>query len=164
MWIETWTLRKTDMITLKAEQKITQKSVTRKQIEIIEYCKLYYRGPPRALLPYLGEEVCAPQWHGELCGRERKLLVGPGQTKYSPWSSRLGVRCESNDPTPEKFPVTKPWRRPTHRVVEPAKEREKKTIMMIILKETEIDGISLRKYGRYLTSQEIGLLYDQKYV
>jgi hypothetical protein len=71
---------------------------------------------PRRLPPYRGE-VCVQQWPGQLCWRERKLLVGPrmsdrtkgrGQTKCSPWSSRLGVRRGINDPTPENFTVTEP--------------------------------------------------------
>jgi hypothetical protein len=37
---------------------------------------------------------------------------GRGQTNYSPWSSRLGVGRGANDPTPEKFAVSKPGRRP----------------------------------------------------
>jgi hypothetical protein len=48
---------------------------------------------------------------------ERKLLVGPPmpdtskgkvQTKRITWSSRLGVVRRANEPTPEKFTVTKP--------------------------------------------------------
>jgi hypothetical protein len=75
--------------------------------------------PPRGLSPYCGE-VCMPQWLGELCWRERKLLVAPpmpdrskGQTKCSPWSSRLGVGRGTNDHTSGKFTVTKPRRRPS---------------------------------------------------
>jgi hypothetical protein len=58
--------------------------------------------PPRGPPPYRGEEVCASQWHGDLCWRECKPLVGPtmpgrskdrGQNNCSPWSSRLGVEC-----------------------------------------------------------------------
>jgi hypothetical protein len=65
----------------------------------IKYSLAIKNSPPRGLQPYHGEEVFAPQWPGELCWRERKLLVGPpmldrpkgrGQTKCSPWSSRLG--------------------------------------------------------------------------
>jgi hypothetical protein len=63
----------------------------------------------------------------------------------------------SKDPAPDKFTVTKPWRRPRHRVVAPAKKKK-----MMILKETESDGISLGNYGRHLTSQESVLIYDQK--
>jgi hypothetical protein len=37
---------------------------------------------------------------------------GRGQKKCSPWSSRLGVGRGAHDPTPEKFTVTIPWRRP----------------------------------------------------
>jgi hypothetical protein len=79
--------------------------------------------PPRGLLPYCGEQICASQWPGELCWRERKLLVGPpmqdrskgmGQTNCSPWSSRLGDGHGANDSTPDKFTVTKPWRRQRH--------------------------------------------------
>jgi hypothetical protein len=81
--------------------------------------------PPRGLPLYHGDEVCASQWPGELCWRDRKFLVGPpmtnksksrGQTKCSPWPSRLVVGRGSNDPTPGKFAVTKPWMkpRPTH--------------------------------------------------
>jgi hypothetical protein len=53
--------------------------------------------PPRGPPPYSGEGGWTPQWPGELCWWERKLLVGPpipdisknrGQTKCSPWSSR----------------------------------------------------------------------------
>jgi hypothetical protein len=56
--------------------------------------------PPWGLPPSPGEEVHVLQWPGELCWRERKLLTAPpmpdtskdrGQTKCSPWSSRLGV-------------------------------------------------------------------------
>jgi hypothetical protein len=77
--------------------------------------------PPRGLPPYPGEEVCKPQWPGELCWWVRKLLVEPpmpdrwkrrGQTKCSPWCSRLGVWHGTNNPIPEKYTVTKPWRRP----------------------------------------------------
>jgi hypothetical protein len=72
---------------------------------------------PCGLLPYRWEEVFASQWPGELCWRERKLLVGPlmpdrskdrGQMKRSPWSSRLGYGCGANDPTTKKLIVTKP--------------------------------------------------------
>jgi hypothetical protein len=35
-----------------------------------------------------------------------------GQTKCSPWSSRLGVGSGANDHASEKFAVTNPWRRP----------------------------------------------------
>jgi hypothetical protein len=38
---------------------------------------------------------------------------GRGQNKCSHWSSSLGVECGAYDPTPEKFTVTKPWRRPS---------------------------------------------------
>jgi hypothetical protein len=38
---------------------------------------LLTRFPPRGLRPYRGEEVCAPQWPGELCWREPRLLVAP---------------------------------------------------------------------------------------
>jgi hypothetical protein len=73
--------------------------------------------PPRGLPPYREEKVCAPPWPGELCWREPKLLVAPptpdkskgrDQTKYSPWSSRLGVGRGANDPNQEKFTLTKP--------------------------------------------------------
>jgi hypothetical protein len=56
------------------------------------------RRPYRGLPPYLGEEVYAPQWPGELCWRERKLLVRPsvpdrskgrGQTKCSPRTRKV---------------------------------------------------------------------------
>jgi hypothetical protein len=59
------------------------------------------------LPPYRGEEVCMPQWPGELCWRKRKLQVGPtkpdgskgrGQNKWSPWSSRLGVQVGLRTP------------------------------------------------------------------
>jgi hypothetical protein len=44
--------------------------------------------------------------------------------KYSPWSSRLGVGHETNDPTSEKFTGMKPWRRPRpHRVVVPVEKK-----------------------------------------
>jgi hypothetical protein len=36
---------------------------------------------------------------------------GGGQTKCSPWSCKLPVGRGPNDGTPEKFVVTKPWRR-----------------------------------------------------
>jgi hypothetical protein len=91
-----------------------------------------YYIPPRALPPYRGDEVCAPQWPGEPCWRERRLLVEPFlperwkgrcQTKCSPWSSRLGVWLGANDRIPEEFTVRKhphththththTWRRP----------------------------------------------------
>jgi hypothetical protein len=32
--------------------------------------------------------------------------------KCSPWFSTLGVARGANDPIPEKFTATKPWRRP----------------------------------------------------
>lgn len=71
--------------------------------------------------PYRGEEVCAPKWHQEICRRERKLLVEPpkpsrsegkSQTKCSPWSLRWEIWRGANDPTPEKFTVSKQRRRP----------------------------------------------------
>jgi phage shock protein PspC (stress-responsive transcriptional regulator) len=57
--------------------------------------------------PYCGVKICAPQWPRELCRREHKLLVEPpmpyrskgrGQTKCSPWSSRLRVLRVATDP------------------------------------------------------------------
>jgi hypothetical protein len=45
--------------------------------------------------PYHGEEVCVPQWLGELCWQKRKLQIqspmpdrakGRGQIKCSPWT------------------------------------------------------------------------------
>jgi hypothetical protein len=67
------------------------------------------------------ERSCASPSHGEVCRRERKLLLGlhipdsskgKGQTKCSLWSSRLGVGRWAYYPTPEKLTVTKPRRRP----------------------------------------------------
>jgi hypothetical protein len=69
--------------------------------------ELRHRVPARGLPPCRGEEICAPQWLGELCWRERKILVGSlvpdmskdrGQTKWSTWASRLVVRRGVNDP------------------------------------------------------------------
>jgi hypothetical protein len=39
-------------------------------------------------------------------------LKGRGQMECSAWPFRLGVERGANDPTPERFTVTKPWRRP----------------------------------------------------
>jgi hypothetical protein len=67
--------------------------------------------PTRGLPPYR-----APQWPGELCWPECTLLVkapvsgrskGTGQTRCTPWSSRLGVGRGTNNPTLEKYTVTK---------------------------------------------------------
>jgi hypothetical protein len=61
-------------------------------------------------------EVWVPQWPGELCWLESKLLVGPpmqdrsngrDQMKCSPWPSRFGVGHGDNNLTLEKS-VTKP--------------------------------------------------------
>jgi hypothetical protein len=85
-----------------------------------EYMKCLLQGLP----PYSREEVCALQWYGELCWRERKLMVGPPmpdrskvkvQTKCSTWSSRLWVWRGANDPIPEKFTVSES-REPTKEV------------------------------------------------
>jgi hypothetical protein len=35
-----------------------------------------------------------------------------GQSKYNPWSYMLEFGSEAYDTTPEKYIVTKPWRRP----------------------------------------------------
>jgi hypothetical protein len=40
------------------------------------------------------------------------MSKGRGQTKCSPWSSRLGIGRGENDPITEKLTVTKPSRRP----------------------------------------------------
>jgi hypothetical protein len=62
----------------------------------------------RGLSAYRGEEICALQWAGELCWRERKLLVRPpmldrsmsrAQAKCSSWSFRLGVWRGANEPS-----------------------------------------------------------------
>jgi hypothetical protein len=37
---------------------------------------------------------------------------GKGLKKCRPWSSRMGVGHGANSPIPEKFPITKRWRRP----------------------------------------------------
>jgi hypothetical protein len=68
----------------------------------------------------LEEEVCESQWHGEVCWRERKLLVGPpmtdrstgrGQMKCSTRSSRLGVGL-TNPPRKNLLQnLQSPWRR-----------------------------------------------------
>jgi hypothetical protein len=39
-------------------------------------------------------------------GRVRRSVVP------SSWSYKLGIGSIVNDPIPEKFPVTKPWRKP----------------------------------------------------
>jgi hypothetical protein len=78
-----------------------------------------------------------PQCPGELCWRECKLLAEPpmpdrskgrGQTKCSPWSSRLGVRCGANNPTPGKINCYKTSEaygggQDPHRVVAPVKKK-----------------------------------------
>jgi hypothetical protein len=52
---------------------------------------------------------------------EHKILVEPpmpdrsksrGQMKCNAWSSRFEVGYRASEPTPEKFTVTKSWRRP----------------------------------------------------
>lgn len=68
--------------------------------------KVYTLIPLRGLSPCHGEEVFETQWPEELCWRECKPPLpdrskGSGQMEYSPWSSRLGVECETNDPTPD---------------------------------------------------------------
>jgi hypothetical protein len=79
----------------------------------ISECQSLLRG-----LPPNREEVCVPQWPGELCWQEYKLLVWPPmpngtrRRKCSHWSSLLGVERWDNEPTPLKFTVTKPWGRP----------------------------------------------------
>jgi hypothetical protein len=89
--------------------------------------------PPRGLPPYRGEVVCAPQWPGELCWREWKLLVGPptpdwskggGQTECSPWSSRLAVGRGVTTP-PRKMLLSRNHGggQDPHRVVAPVKKK-----------------------------------------
>jgi hypothetical protein len=60
---------------------------------------------------------------------------GPGQTKFSPWSSRLEVGRGARNPTPEKSTATKPPEpledehgrcQDPNRIIAPAK-KEKKT-------------------------------------
>jgi hypothetical protein len=72
------------------------------------------------LPPYRWEEVWAPQWTGELCWWERKLLVGPpmpdklwgrGQTNEVPGPPGWGLGVELMIPPGKKCTVTKPWRR-----------------------------------------------------
>lgn len=67
------------------------------------------------------ERSARPNDTGEVCWWKLTLLVAPPmperseggvQMKCSPWSSKLGVGCGANDPTPGKFTVAKPWRRP----------------------------------------------------
>jgi hypothetical protein len=54
------------------------------------------------------------------------MSKGRIQTKCSPWSSRLGVGCWANDPTPKKITVMKPPDRGAgqdpHRVLAPVKK------------------------------------------
>jgi hypothetical protein len=86
---------------------------------------------PLGLSPYRGEEFCAPQWPGELCWRECKLLVEPimayrwrgtGQVK----SFRLGAGCGAYIP-PWKMYCHETFTARTggqdaHRVAAPVKE------------------------------------------
>jgi hypothetical protein len=67
----------------------------------------------------IAERKLARPSPGELCWRERKLLVGPympgrskgkGQTKWSYRSARFGVGCGANEPTAEKFAVNETYR------------------------------------------------------
>jgi hypothetical protein len=107
-------------------------------LEINELCH------PRGLPPYLGEEVWSLQLAGELCWRERKLLVAPhmpdrsknrSQTLCGPWSSRLVFGRVFSNRTLEESTVANPpepveknrgWGRRTRRVVAPVKRRNKK--------------------------------------
>lgn len=55
-----------------------------------EHCN--HKIPPWGLLPYCGEDVCAPQWSGQLCWWEHKLLVAtPCQTGQRVRAKRSAV-------------------------------------------------------------------------
>jgi hypothetical protein len=63
-------------------------------------------------IPCRGQEICAPQCAESYAGGS--VCSWYSQTKYSPWSSNLGVERGPNEPTPEKFNIAVPWRRPRH--------------------------------------------------
>jgi hypothetical protein len=83
-----------------------------------------------------------PQWFGELCWRERKLLIEPsmpdrskdrGQTKCSPWSSRLGSGLRLTTPPQKNLWLRNLQRnhgrhKEPHRALEPI-EKKKKNIL-----------------------------------
>jgi hypothetical protein len=80
----------------------------------------------QGLWPCHLEEVCMPQWLGDLCWRECKLLVGlpmpngsknRGQKKCSPWSSWLGLGMKLMTPS---------WNILLYETVEEAKTHTKK--------------------------------------
>jgi hypothetical protein len=82
--------------------------------------KSFCNSSPQEPPPYRGEQVCANQCAGELCWRERKLLVGPPMTDRSRVGDRRSVvpglpgwvgAC-GDETIHEKFTVTKLWRRP----------------------------------------------------
>jgi hypothetical protein len=78
------------------------------------YSSLVDAKPPRGLPPYRGEDVWAPQWPGELCWWERKLLVGSlmphrskgkAHKKSSPWSSGFGIGHVITPPPQRNLPL-----------------------------------------------------------
>jgi hypothetical protein len=71
------------------------------------YSSHYISISPRTIaLPWRGD-LCTPMtWRAMLVGADRPK--GRGKMKCNPWSSRLGVGREANNPTVEKSSVTKP--------------------------------------------------------